>query len=60
MPLDPKIEAQALDETESAMRDLVQVGINIGASRASLALMLRKVADDIAPKIIHPEPPAVQ
>lgn len=51
--VDPVIESQALDETEKAMRDLVQVGFNIGLSKMALAMMLRSIADDIEPKVLN-------
>ena len=58
--LTPIIESRALDETEAALRELVQVALNIGIKRAQVQLMLRTVADDIEPKIIAPEPQSVQ
>ena len=52
MPLDTAQEAAALRETEDALRDLMQVGKNIGLRKASLAMMLRNVADDLDPPSI--------
>lgn len=58
--LTPIIEARALDETEAALREFVQVALNIGLARAQMVLMLRAVANDLEPKIISPEAPTVQ
>lgn len=61
MALAPAVEAAALQETEEALRELVKVGHNIGCHKASLAMMLRAVADELAPVgIIHDEPPLPQ
>jgi hypothetical protein len=49
--LDPIIEARALDETESALREFVQVAINCGLKPVQMSLMLRTVATDIEPKV---------
>lgn len=51
--LDPVIEAAALDQTEQALRELVQVSINCGLKRMQLVLMLRKVAEDFEPKVLN-------
>lgn len=58
---DPAIEARALDETESAIRDIAQAGLNIGLKRMQLVMMLRRVADEYEPpKIIAPSSDTVQ
>lgn len=54
------IEAQALDETDAALRELCQAALNIGLSRGSLVLMLRKAANDYEPKIVHDSPAGLQ
>lgn len=54
--LDAAIESGALDETEKALREIVQVGQNIGLHKAQLALMLRTIADEMNPPIIIPNP----
>lgn len=57
MALAPQVEAQALDETEKALRELMTCGHNIGCNKISLAMMLRSLADEFdPPTIIHPEP----
>lgn len=58
--LSPIIESAALDQTEAAMRELVQVALNIGIKHPQLVLMLRTIANDIEPKIISPEPAGIQ
>lgn len=58
---DPAVEARALDETEAAIREIAQAGLNIGLKRLQLVLMLRRVADEFEPpKIITPAPDTVQ
>ena len=56
----PIIESRALDETEAALREFVQVALNIGLARSQVQLMLRTVANDIEPKIIMPQAQGVQ
>jgi DNA-binding transcriptional regulator YhcF (GntR family) len=51
--LTPIIEAQALKETESALRELVQVSINCGISRAQMAMMLKSIAEDYEPRVLN-------
>lgn len=51
--LDPLIEARALDETEAAMRELVQVGINCGMKPVQMVMMLRRIADEFEPKVLN-------
>ena len=61
MALSPQVEAQALQETEDAVRELMKVGHNIGCHKASLAMMLRTIAEEMAPSIVvHPAPPMSQ
>ena len=61
MPLDTITEAAALRETEDALRQLIQVGKNIGIKKASLAMMLRNVADEMdPPSILMPGTDSVQ
>ena len=61
MPLDSITEAAALRETEDALRELVQAGKNIGLKKASLAMMLRNVADELdPPSILMPGTDSVQ
>lgn len=58
---DPAIEARALDETETAIREIAQAGLNIGLKRLQLVLMLRRVADEFEPpKLIAPSTATVQ
>lgn len=58
---DPAIEARALDETEAAMRELCQAGLNIGLKRLQLVMMLRRLAEEFEPpKIIAPASDTVQ
>lgn len=52
--LNPVIEAQALDETQGALRDLVQTALNIGLKPAQMQMMLRSAASDLEPNIIVP------
>lgn len=54
--LPPDIEARMLDETEDALREFVQTAINAGAQRAQMVMMLRQVATDFEPKIVHQAP----
>lgn len=56
----PEVEAQALNETEKAIREIVQVGLNIGASKASLAFMLNRISAELMPEIALAEPHTVQ
>ena len=49
MPLTPIIEAQALRETEDALREFVRVAHNVGLAKPSIAMMLRSVADEMDP-----------
>lgn len=60
--LSQTIEAQALRETEDSLRELMRVGHNIGLKKASLAMMLRTVADDLdePPSILVPGTDSVQ
>lgn len=61
MPLDQMWEASAMRETEVAMRELIAVGKNIGLKKASLAMMLRDLADELdPPSILVPGSDAVQ
>ena len=61
MSLDAAMEASAMHETENALRELMQVGKNIGLRKASLAMMLRAVADEMdPPSIIVPGTDSVQ
>lgn len=53
MDLQPEIEARALDETEAAMRELVQIGINCGMKPMQMVMMLRRLADDYEPKVLN-------
>lgn len=55
--LTPAIEAAALTETEKYLREFVQAAVNTGIMRASLQLMLRRVADDLSPPIEIPDAP---
>lgn len=60
MPLTAQQEAGAMRETEDALRDLMQVGKNIGLNKVSLASMLRSVADEMdPPSILMPGSEAV-
>ncbi len=58
----PEVEAQALNETEDAMRQIVNAGLMIGASKASLAFMLNRLSAELMPNAgdVHPEAPGVQ
>jgi hypothetical protein len=60
MELEPTIEARALDETETYLREFVQVSLNCGIKRVQMVLMLRKVALDIEPKLVHSGPDTPQ
>ena len=61
MSLDAALEASAMHETENALRELMQVGKNIGLRKASLAMMLRSIADEMdPPSIIVPGTDSVQ
>lgn len=58
----PEVEAQALNETEDAMRELIKTGRLIGISKASLAFMLNRLSNELMPSAgdVHPEAPTVQ
>lgn len=58
MELTPIIEAQMLDETEGALRELVQVAINAGAKRQQMVMMLRRVASDFDATTVQTSAPA--
>lgn len=49
MTLDPVIEAAALRQTEDALREMMTAAKNCGMSKASIALMLRSLADEMDP-----------
>lgn len=48
------VETQVLDETESALGEFIQVSINVGLSKAQMAMMLRRKADELSPMLIIP------
>lgn len=49
--LSPVIEAALLNQTEEALREVVQTAENCGASKESLAMMLRRLADENSPPL---------
>lgn len=58
--LTPIIEAQVLNQTEDALRELVQTAINCGIKPPQMVLMLRSVATDFEPKLVVPGPATAQ
>ena len=50
MTMSREMEVAVLRESEDTLRELVQAYKNVGLHEAQIAMMLRRVADDIAPK----------
>lgn len=53
-PISALVEAQALDETEHALGEFIQVSLNIGIAKVQMAMMLRRKAEELSPTIIIP------
>ena len=54
------IESKVLDQTEDALRELCTAARNVGLSKLQVALMLQKVAEELAPSIIVSPSSSVQ
>lgn len=45
----PEMEGAILKETEQAMRELIQAAENVGLHDVQVAMMLRRIANEIDP-----------
>lgn len=57
--LNAVLEAAVLRESEQTLRELVTAFHNVGLSQPQIALMLRAIADELAPPLIIEESPRV-
>lgn len=50
--MEPVMEAAVLNETEEALAEFVKAALNVGLSKAQMAMMLRARADLLTPPLI--------